>query len=424
MARKDLGQDLKSIKTFLSTTRIECAFQRCGERNVRVLLIEYVTAMYGCRNLYEDLLPEGASMALMALRVLKPYCDVSLAASRVLRLGDVDVVSVDCSDPEASVRELASLYDYVILVAPPRELVRLFNALSSKIPVPASVVATLSDKYSAYEVTKRCEIETPKTFLVSGVAEVRDLLKMGELELPIVVKPTMLAGSECVYVVNDSDTLEETVEAVRKCDPLRRAVIQEYVEGVHGSVSAVVGGGEVYFYSFNLQLVDLEDVGGAKAVRYLGNVTPVRGLRFSEEALRLVSRFSSCFPEYRGYVGFDVVASSGSLKVVEVNPRLTTSFIAIAELYPEIGRLLIESLSGSKPKGVVHLGDSVDGTAFVVVADEDTIRGLGCRTVFSHRGRAVGVGMKSTGDAFALADELKKVLKSFGGRGTGLREDG
>jgi len=389
-----------------------------------VLLVEYVTATYGCSSLYEDLLPEGASMALTALRVLKPYCDARLAASRVLRLRDVDVVSVDCSDPEASIRELASLYDYVVLVAPPRELVELSNALSSKVPVPAGVVAALSDKYSAYEAAKRCGIETPKTFLASGAAEAKNLLKVGELELPIVVKPAMLAGSECVYVVSDRDALEETVEAAHKCDPLGRAVIQEYVEGIHGSISAVVGGGEVYFYSFNLQLVDLEDVGGAKAVHYLGNVTPVRDPRLSEEALRLVSRFSSCFPEYRGYVGFDVVASSGSLKVVEVNPRLATSFIAIAELYPEIGGLIIESLSGSEPKGAVHLGYSVEETAFVVVADEDMIRGLGCRVVFSHRGRAVGVGVKSVGDAFTLADELKKVLKSVRSRETGLREDG
>jgi len=179
--------------------------------------------------------------------------------------------------------------------------------------------------------------------------------------MPIVIKPAMSAGSECNYIVNNVDEAIKYVEKAFGCDPLGHVVLQEYVEGVHGSISSVFNGEKLVFYSLNLQLVSLD---GNRFV-YRGNVLPIRNQRYVQWARNILESMSSCLNGLGGYIGVDVVWNDSGMYVVEVNPRITTSAIGIANIYKDFGHVLLKTKSNG-----IFLGDVVNGYAYVVKASK------------------------------------------------------
>jgi predicted ATP-grasp superfamily ATP-dependent carboligase len=69
--------------------------------------------------------------------------------------------------------------------------------------------------------------------------------------------------------------------------------------------------------------------------RYLGGSSPIEPA-LADRAQRLALAALACFPATRGYVGVDLIlgqADDGSGDVVvEVNPRLTTSYVGLRRL--------------------------------------------------------------------------------------------
>ena len=46
----------------------------------------------------------------------------------------------------------------------------------------------------------------------------------------------------------------------------------------------------------------------------------------------LVRKIATAIPGLNGYVGVDVIIDNGHIYVVEINPRVTTSYIALREI--------------------------------------------------------------------------------------------
>lgn len=349
-----------------------------------VLVVEYVTGTYGIDRRYLELLPEGLSMAYAAANALvRAGYRVGVVVSKELdgretvrAFGAEAVVFGGGAELHTFVRGLLRRFRYALVIAPPAELVRLVDAVGPRNlgPLPAHV-ATLSDKYAAYEALRSCGVDVPETLLVRHRG---DEARLESYRFPLVIKPTMLAGSECVRVVWTSEDVGEAVIRAQACDPRGRAVVQRFIEGMHASISAVFGRGRVLLYAVNLQLLEL--AGGY--VKYWGGVSPLRDGEIVRRVGDVLARVASCYPELRGYVGFDVVVSGGRVYVVEVNPRLTTSFVGIAELFPKVAEFMVKALEGpDELPGPVYVGNVTDGTAYYAI---------GCREARLPSERALG----------------------------------
>ncbi|HIE55385.1 MAG TPA: ATP-grasp domain-containing protein [Chromatiaceae bacterium] len=124
----------------------------------------------------------------------------------------------------------------------------------------------------------------------------------------------------------------------------------------------------------------LELAGGY--VKYWGGVSPLRDGEIVRRVGDVLARVASCYPELRGYVGFDVVMSGSRVYVVEVNPRLTTSFVGIAELFPKVAEFMVKALeSPEELPGPVYVGNVTSGAAYYAI---------GCREAQSAGEKALG----------------------------------
>lgn len=257
-------------------------------------------------------------------------------------------------------------FDYIALIAPPQELIKASEIVGDKLLGPSlQLIKIFSDKYHTMIALSNCGIRVPKTVLVNDSSKY--IAELHNLRPPYVVKPTLLAGAECTYLVNDESKLREYVEKVCSCDPSRKAIIQEYVKGVHGSLSVVCGQGKPLLYSINLQLIVLSE----DRLSYAGGVLPIRHRYVREKAEEIVTRLCSCYPDLKGYTGLDVVWNDRDLYVVEVNPRATTSIVGLYEAFPRLGEILVSSVIGGFNE-FMFVGDILShGYIYYVLLDKE-----------------------------------------------------
>ncbi len=334
---------------------------------MKILISEYVLSTYQYH--YLELLPEAYAMVISLAETLSAAgCEVYLTLSdKISRILWDRVVTVSSeSEYYHLVERVREYFDWVVLIAPPLELIKLSKIVGEKLLGPSHfLVEAFSDKLNTYIVLEKCGIKTPRSISVDSLHIDRSRIK--ELNPPYIIKPTLLAGSECVYFARDEDEALQYARRVIKCDPSGRALIQEYVSGIHGSISVIYGRGGYLLYSLNLQLIILD----GSRLRYVGGVLPIRNHVFRRRAEIVLSKLYESFPELRGYIGLDVVWGRDDMYVIEVNPRATTSIIGIYEIFSRLGEFLIKSVSIQKDVGEHYfLGDLVRDYTYYLILDK------------------------------------------------------
>lgn len=141
-------------------------------------------------------------------------------------------------------------------------------------------------------------------------------------------KPDDGAGCEETVCYDNANDLERWLRLNNK---LETHVIQPYLAGCPASISCVMHHGQAYMLSCNKQLIEKEN----NKLRYKGCV--VNGMRAYWHAFEmLANKIAQVLPDLAGYVGIDVIVGNADMQqkqitVVEINPRLTTSYVALNE---------------------------------------------------------------------------------------------
>ena len=154
-----------------------------------------------------------------------------------------------------------------------------------------------------------------------------------------VVKPNDGAGcSDTLYV----EKAHDLIRWINKSNKASSHVIQPYQEGVAASISCVIHQGFARILSCNKQLIRIED----RVFKYAG--IEINALQQFWHAFELLAqKIAESDMNLNGYIGIDVIVKADcSIVVVEINPRLTTSYAGLAEATGENpAALIINSLT-------------------------------------------------------------------------------
>jgi predicted ATP-grasp superfamily ATP-dependent carboligase len=136
-----------------------------------------------------------------------------------------------------------------------------------------------------------------------------------------VVKPDDGAGAEATRLFRDADDLRQWLAASSDTDNL---VVQPYLPGEAASLSVLCRDGRGWLLSCNRQDVVIEN----DAFRFRGCV--VGGLEERRPIYaRIAAAVAAAIPDLWGYVGIDLVDRDSGPIILEVNPRLTTSYVGL-----------------------------------------------------------------------------------------------
>lgn len=104
-------------------------------------------------------------------------------------------------------------------------------------------------------------------------------------------------------------------------------IIQPWLEGTPASISMLCREGAAYVLSCNRQRIE-RDVEGF--IHYRGSV--INGMAAYWTAFNnLAQQVAKALPGLAGYVGVDVMVNGDDITVLEINPRLTTSYVGLRQ---------------------------------------------------------------------------------------------
>ena len=189
----------------------------------------------------------------------------------------------------------------------------------------SSAVRTAGNKAACHQIFSGTKLPTPRTRTCSFGSASRVAKQLG---FPLVIKPVDGVGCEGVCHVEEPSGLEPALAEVRRVTSRDELLLQSVAPGIPVSVSLLVSGERCVPISLNRQLIEA----GSQYV-YLGSQVPFEH-RAMEHCLDLACSAVSLIPGLGGYVGVDLVLADDSAQLIEINPRLTTSYIGIRQVTP------------------------------------------------------------------------------------------
>jgi predicted ATP-grasp superfamily ATP-dependent carboligase len=261
------------------------------------------------------------------------------------RVPGVEAVTLPGVEDEATFRDLAHTADWTLLIAPE------FNGLLAGYyrrareagarllgpPLPQAIELT-ANKSTLARLWRSHHVPTPRCYPIDGT---QTLLRC----FPAVLKPCFGAGSQATCLVPRPDDLPAALAATAAEAPAGGMLLQPFVPGTAASVAFLIGPSQTIPLAPTAQHLSTDG-----RFRYLGGSLPLPPA-LAERAVNLGLRAVQVVPGLRGYVGVDLVlgdAADGSEdSAIEINPRLTTSYIGLRALAVDnLAGLLLRVLSG------------------------------------------------------------------------------
>jgi tyramine---L-glutamate ligase len=235
------------------------------------------------------------------------------------------VRQLDAGGEETAVRELAAAADGSLVIAPEFDDIlwcrcRWVEEAGGRLLGPSSeAVALTADKLRLGEQLLGHGVPTPPCRLATP--------GLPPAGYPLVCKPRHGAGSQATFLVHSEAELTARLTEARGDGWSGEAIVQPFVPGQPTSVAFLLGPRQ------RLPLKPArQHLSADGRFRYQGGSLPLP-LPLAGRAVRLAERAVAAVPGLRGYVGVDLVlGEDGRDWVIEINSRLTTSYVGLREL--------------------------------------------------------------------------------------------
>ncbi len=163
-----------------------------------------------------------------------------------------ELVEVSVREPERIAAALAGCTDVVGVLCPASDMGVRAQAWLTRHwglphPVPAAAVAASVDKAVFRRLLRTLNL--PCYASVAGAPGPQLAARAHRLRFPVLVKPVDSSGSRGIEQVAAPAGLEAAFARAVTFSRLGRVVVEEYVEGVHLSVEALVVGGAIAFHA-------------------------------------------------------------------------------------------------------------------------------------------------------------------------------
>jgi predicted ATP-grasp superfamily ATP-dependent carboligase len=247
-----------------------------------------------------------------------------------------------CTGEEAVVfRERARACAFSLLIAPEQDGLlwrrcRWVEEAGGRLLGPDSdAVALTGDKVALARHLEAAGVPTPVCVPTTCT----------DVPFPVVCKPRDGVGSQATFLVRDRRELAACLSRARDEGWQGELVLQPFVPGSPVSVAFLLGPGQEVALAPAAQHLSADG-----RFHYLGGRVPLpaaaaaRAVRLARQAVRAV-------PGLHGYVGVDLVLGGDEDgwddRVIEINPRLTTSYVGLRALaVGNLMELLLRVVSG------------------------------------------------------------------------------
>ena len=246
------------------------------------------------------------------------------------------------------VMKLAQECDYTWVIAPESNgvlthIIKMLEDIKCKlINCDTQSSQLCSDKLACNQLLSEAGI---------NVIPVMSAEQLSDYQGPVIVKKRAGAGSEELQIFGNGSDASVFAEDEQEW------IVQPYIEGKHKSLSAIFSNSEFIILSCNEQV--LSD-GNQPSLR----ACIVNQYDVGEKHQGVVEKIAKSLPGLKGYVGIDYVDSNNEIYVVDINPRLSTSYVGLNRaLKHNPARLCIDAVMHQLlPENIERNTDAVEVT--------------------------------------------------------------
>jgi len=318
---------------------------------IRILVFEFISGGGLAKQpLPESLLQEGYLMRNALLDDLCALMDVELLVLQDARIAQqteqqyahLQTLTIfQQTDLQILLSDKQSTYDIVWLIAPETDGILAFwchffsqqgKALATS---TQAAVEVCQDKFRTFKLLQDAMIACvpSRLFNVSPLSN----------DTRSVIKANTSVGCDEVYFVES----EQHWENVRlKLKPEGEYIVQPYIPGKVLSLSCLFDQGQAYFICCNEQHININQQ-QFELLACTVNVQPEKALSYQI----LCQQIATAIPSLFGYAGIDFIQTeTGENLILEINPRLTSSYAGIKEaLGINVAELVLGMLNHQPP---------------------------------------------------------------------------
>lgn len=325
---------------------------------MKILLVEYITAGgLSDMPLPASLLREGTLMRDALLSDFSAIADVEIVTTYDARLspptGHIEqATGIDNSVNAHEIwQSMLQACDAALVVAPETNgvlssLTQMVEAAGVKnFGCSQRAVDIASNKYDTFQLLKNADILTIATYTTREFLQ-PDFHENKSFNSGYVAKPNDGAGCEDTVYCDDMVALQTwlrhnqdvNLDLAKYQDSY---IVQPYQKGTPASISMLCKHGKAWVLSCNQQTIEIKASkihataiqtaqSGETLIQYKG--CRVNGLSMHYDAFTtLADSIAAAMPDLHGYIGVDVIINDEDIYVVEINPRITTSYIGLRE---------------------------------------------------------------------------------------------
>ena len=203
-----------------------------------------------------------------------------------------------------------------------------------------SAIQISSDKLLCYQILTANKLLSPKTVLASNW-----LLNKYPSSSGYIVKPRNGAGCIDTHFFPDEPSLSTWLEV--QSGDLDKNIIQPYIVGESISLSIFYSKGDHLVLAINQQHIEVKQ----QTVHFNGcTVNGVSTEKFNLEQANIIARnVLHPISGLWGFVGIDLIINEGKVYIVDINPRLTSTYIGLHQsLSFNPAQLLLPMINSTK----------------------------------------------------------------------------
>ena len=262
---------------------------------------------------------------------------------------DSKIIVNALGETEDAVQEAAESADAVYIIAPEtnKTLQTLVESMERRnIPSLNSLsnaIQKVSDKAFLQKHAENIGITTPKTltFTTDDTLETIAQAVTEEIGYPAVFKSADGTACEGLSIVANKSQAANAINKITKSTPAK-FIVQELIQGIPASVTLVSNGTEAQPISLNKQNVSLKSP--KQVSTYNGGTVPLES-PLKEKAFATAKKLVESIKGMQGCIGVDLVLTDKEPVLIEVNPRLTTSYVGLQKVMKlNLAQAIIEAV--------------------------------------------------------------------------------
>jgi predicted ATP-grasp superfamily ATP-dependent carboligase len=315
------------------------------KKALRVLVYEHVSGGdFAAKPISPSVLSEGFSMLSTLIS------DFRIAGHNVTTLLDSRIagfnppIQANCIVPISSsqqavkiLQKLSGMVDAVYVIAPETDGLLQSHAEFmeqtgvASLNCSARAIDKVADKAKLYNFLKTLGVPTPKTQTFSVHDNATEINKAinDSLNFPLIFKPSTGVSCQGLSVVKNRNQVADAIAKIKKESSSKHLLVQEFITGVAASVSLFSTSSEAVPISLNHQHITIKTPEAYSS--YAGGSVPFDNA-LQARVFEVSKKIVESVPGLRGYIGVDFVLTDNVAIALEINPRLTTSYVGLRKV--------------------------------------------------------------------------------------------